>query len=694
MNPRLTLQMWRERWDKADEGLALKPYVGGKVHDWAKKIPYASAWQRPGVMPITMLLCALFLGLVSHISFPINGQITFAGLLIATGMYLRRFVGPIFTLMLVCLCIMSSMQYLSWRLGQTIIDQSGAAFVWAFLFGSIEVCIIFYLLVGWVRHLVPLSEIETALDLDEADLPIVDVFILCTDVDEASALNQIRACASINWPAKKLALHISDAGKREGLGTIAKDFDATYVEDLTPNIASGEGEFIMLLDLKPSKSTMLPKDFLRRALGWFNKDESLAFLYQADHFLAPKIGASVVKAEQAALQSTDHGIAVIRRAALPSESEQSLKAFRQKIWPRSALLLEQPASKTTPQTRYQKINHAHSEKVIKAKQQLGNLHEMLRFYSPVAIVIYLISPLAYLLWGIQLIQAPLEWWLAMALPCAALIAMTEARCQNEYRLGTLRELKELLLATYFLIPTSYTFIKTKLSRPAVAITKFNAEQNLYRFTENTLTYLLFWANIIGLFAGVWALQFSTQHNMGWRIFYCTWALLNALILLSRKAISHEASEVQWFASQQGKLSGAVRLAFGRLLVCETLNFPSLTIIISTPIKLESKINSQVHLTLYHLNHAYTLQANVKKIDGLKTTLQINPDANQDYQSLKDVVFARSTTWPAWLPHKNADRPLPAWIYKAMHSIPLKTLDFMTNLTSFLNWDAFLKFWKK
>jgi cellulose synthase (UDP-forming) len=694
MNPRLTLQMWRERWDKADEGLALKPYVGGKVYDWTKKVPYASAWQRPGVAPITMLLCALFLALVCHISFPMNGQITFAGFMIATGMYLRRFVGPLFTLMLICLCIMCSMQYFSWRLGQTIIDQTDAAFVWAFLLGSIEVCVVFYLFVGWVRHLLPLSEIEAAFNLDEADLPTVDVFILCTDIDTESALNQIRACAAINWPAKKLALHISDAGKRAQISTIARDLDASYIEELTPNIATGAGEFIVLLDLKQSKVSALPQDFLKRTLGWFNQDESLAFLYHADHFLAPKICASVLKMEQTAIQLSEHGVAVLRRAALPSESEQSLKTFRHRTWSRSALLIQQTASTTTAQASYKKINNAHSEKIIRAKQRLGKLHEMLGFYAPLAIAIYLISPLAYLLWGIQLIQAPLEWWLVMALPCAALIAMTEARCQNEYRLGTLREIKELLLATYFLIPTSYSFLKTKLSRPAFAMTKFNADQNLHRFTHDSLTYLLFWANAIGLCAGIWGLQFATQHNIGWRVFYCTWALLNALILLSRKAINHEASEVQWFASQQGKLSGAVRLAFGRLLVCETLNFPSLTMVIATPIKLESKVDSPIHLTLYHLNHAYTLQAKVKKIDGLTTTLQINPDANQDYQSLKDVVFARSATWPAWLPHKNADRPLPAWIYRAMHSIPLKTLDFMTNLTSFLNWDAFLKLWKK
>jgi cellulose synthase (UDP-forming) len=692
MNPRLALQSWRERWDKADEGIAVKPYVGGKVYGWAKKIPHASTWARPGVTSLVLLLCTLFLLLVSHISFPINGQITFAGLMIAAGMYLRRFVGPLFTLLLICLSIMCTMQYLSWRLGQTIIDQSGAAFVWAFILGSTEVCIVFYFLLGWVRHLAPLSESETRISLEQADFPTIDVFLLCSGASTDAALEQISACSGLHWPANKFVLHISDAEKRSAIKEIATELNAPYVEELTPNIANGAADYILLIEQKNDTLLYLPQDFLKRTLGWFTQDESLAFLYDANHFLAPKVCAAVQKNEHA----IPRGRAILRRAALLNGAELSLENFRINTWHKSALLSETSGSLTsaTQPYLYKKINSAHSEKIIHRKQCLTALQQMLRFYGPVAIGVYLTSPLANLFFGIQLIQAPLQWWFAMAMPCVILIAMTEARCKNDYRLGTLREMRELLLAAYFLVPTSYSFLKTKLGRPTVAITKFGAEQSWPRFTHNTLTYLFFWANTIGLLMGIWSLQFANSSTIGWRIFYCGWALMNALILLSKKAIEHESSEVQWFAGQQGKVSGAIRLAFGRLLVCETINFPSLALTISTPIKLESVVGTQTQLTLYHLSKAYTLIGTVIKVDGLRATLQLNPSDHSDYQALRDAVFARGANWPAWLPHKDADRPLPEWGYRAMKSIPLKSLDFLTNLTTFLRWNTILKLWKK
>jgi cellulose synthase (UDP-forming) len=696
MNPRLTLQLWRERWGKAEQGFAVKPYVGGKVLDWAKKIPYSKAWAVPVASPMAMFLCGLFLSLVCHLSFPLNGQITFAAIMIATGMYLRRFSGPLFTLMLICLTIMCALQYFSWRFGQTILDQTGSAFFWAFLLGSTEVCITFYLFVGWLLHLWPISENEVTIEIAESDYPSIDVFVLCTEIDDAAAIEQINACAALNWPKKKITLHVSDADKRSAIKGLANDLDATYIEELTPNISNGYGEFIVLLDLKKNTTATLHPEFLEQTIGWLLHDESLLFIYDKHHFLAPKVCPSIQCIEQESL----HARAILRRSSLPKVGEQSLKNFRATVWPRSSLLSSQSTSlKLAP--HYKITRSAHSEKIVKIKQKLSALHGMLKFYSPVAIIVFLISPLAYLFLGFKLIQASLDWWFAMALPLIALIAMTEAKCHNRYRLGTLREIKELLLCTYFLIPTGYSFLKTKLSRPLIGIKKFSNEQDFPTFTSNSVSYLFFWANSLGLMLGIWNVveivmsQTNTSaSNIGWPIFFCIWAMANALMLLSKKAIEHEASEVRWFANNQGKITGALRLAFGRLLVCDTTNFPNPNLIVTTPIKLAAAVGSQTTLTLYHLNRAYNLPATVRHVDGLTTTLELNLSTSTDYQALKDAVFSRSATWPLWLPHKEADKPFPAWVYKAMATIPVMALDFMTNLTTFLRWDAFIKLWKK
>jgi cellulose synthase (UDP-forming) len=696
MNPRLIVQLWRERWGKAEQGLAVKPYVGGKVRDWVNRIPYSKAWSVRILPSFAMFACGLFLALVCHLSFPLNGQITFAAIMIAAGMYLRRFSSPMFTLMLICLTIMCVLQYFSWRLGLTIIDQTGPAFFWAFLLGSTEVCVTFYLFIGWLLHLWPTTEDEVTIDIAESDYPSIDIFVQCTETDEAAAIKHINACAALRWPKKKIILHVSDAEKRNAIKALANDLDATYIEELTPNISNGYGEFIVLFDLKTNTLETIHPEFLEQTIGWFLNDESLSFIYDKDHFLAPKVCPTLQSREQESPQ----GRAILRRTSLPKVGEQSLRNFRATVWPRSALLSTQTTAENSSSS-YFITRSAHSEKIVQTKKRLVSLRNLLEFYSPVAITVFLLSPLAYLFWGFKLIQAPVDWWFAMALPSVALVAMTQTKCQNRYRLGTLREIKELLLCAYFLIPTGYSFLKTKFSQPLVGITKFNSEQNLLNFTYNSISYLFFWANCLGLMLGIWSIvnilmnpPATSGSNIGWPLFYCAWALANALILLSKKAIDHEASEVRWFTNNQGKVTGAIRLAFGRLLVCETTNFPNPLLVITTPVKLAAAVGAHTPLTLYHLNRAYNLPATVQQIDGLTATLQLNLSSASDYQALKDAVFARSAAWPLWLPHKGADKPLPAWVYKAMATIPVMALDFMTNLTTFLRWDAFIKLWKK
>jgi cellulose synthase (UDP-forming) len=212
--------------------------------------------------------------------------------------------------------------------------------------------------------------------------------------------------------------------------------------------------------------------------------------------------------------------------------------------------------------------------------------------------------------------------------------------------------------------------------------------------KNIAIYCLFWANVTGVFCGVWIVAFGISKQLTWPIFYCAWAFINASLLLSKKAIDHEADEVKYFTQKQGILEGAIRMPFGRSVVCQTINFPSFELTIKTPASIALNAGSTTQIVLYHHNHAYCLPIRVLKIDGLLCTVTVDQQASPEYQKLSDAVFARGSNWPQWLPHQNADKPFPAWVYRAYEIIPVKALDFMTNLTTFLRWDAFIQLWRK
>jgi cellulose synthase (UDP-forming) len=531
MNPRLVLQLWRQRWDKADEGLAMKPYVAGKVYAKLKGMPFGKGWEIPGISWLVVLCSGIFLAWVCHINFAINGQITFAALIVLFAIYMRRFKGTLITLMLVCLSLMCTVQYLSWRLGQTIIDQSGNTFIWAFALGSAEVCIAFYFFIGWIVHLWPVEQPSINIDSDEDDYPSVDLILLCSKVDVERASEQLTAISEMKWPAKKLNIFVCDSEQRQSLKELAETHKSRYCDRLPIAIGLGHGELIATIDLEKEKSLLLSNDFLLRTIGWFMKDAGLTFLYDSKHFL----GFKPCRRIQKKFQLSTHGRAIIRREELNLKTPLNNERLQQRLRSRSALLVE-----TGSPQKYLRIDRADSKLINWCKENLADLHRVLLFYKPLVLLTFYTAPLANLFWGINLLQAPLEWWFAMVLPYVALISITQARCINPNRLGTWKELKELCLSTYFLIPTSFFFLRTKLGNPMVALSKFGADQNLYSFTKSTFIYVLFWANALGFICGIWGFVFGEGLN-------------ELLLSLSCKRVSTASNKSHRSRGQRGKI---------------------------------------------------------------------------------------------------------------------------------------------
>jgi cellulose synthase (UDP-forming) len=690
MNPRLVLQLWRHRWGKAEEGYAKKLYVEGKVSDWLGKVPHSTVWGNSAVKGLVVLLSALFLGVVSQINFSMNGQISFAGLMITIVMYLRRFKGQLITLMLACLSLVCALQYFTWRLEQSIVDQTGIAFLWAFVVGSAEVCVAFYLAVGWLIHLWPSEQEEVALSLNENAYPSIDLVIICSDVDEQHSIKQISAGAELDWPTKKINIFITDSQNRQALKELATKLDANFNETLASNIAIGTGELIVLIEAGDDDPTLLPKDFLQHTIGWFMEDAGLALLSNSTHFLAHKPCEKILRK----YQQSRHSRAILRRAELPLHQNANNNSLKATLKTRSALLVDAPVRQANVQSKFLRVDRADSNVITKGKEALFNLHQMLGFYGSLITLLFFVVPLANLFGGVRLLQAPIEWWAAHFLPFLVLGAITEARCRGNYRLGTFKEIKELALSAYFLYPASKSFLKTKLASPAVAINRFQGDQNTYQLLRTTVIYLLFWANSIGALLGFWAVLFGSTIQIEWSIFFCVWAICNSAILLTKKAIDHETSEVKYFAQNRGNLNGAIRMPFGRTLICETLNFPSSTLTLKTPAPIGLSKDSEAQVMLQHQNKSYVLKTKILEVNDQQCTMLVGTDSQSEYQALKDAVFARGANWPKWLPDQNADKPFPAWVYKTVAIIASKSVDLLTNLTTRPGWEIFIQLWKK
>ena len=525
MNPRLVLQLWRERWGKGAEGLPHKPYMRGRVHDWLQKLAHATAWSMPGAGWTILIASVAAFVLASSIEFSFNGRISYAGLLIVAALSLRLFAGPLFSLSLVCLSALCSAQYFIWRLSSMIEAQSAPAIGLAFGACAFEFCVVLVLLLGWIQRLWPQLRAETAETSETAETDFVG--------------NRLRL-------------------NRSEIGVI---------------------------------------QFLKLTTTW--------------------------------------------------------------------------------------------------------LYEILHFYSPLARLAFLTAPLVFLLAGLNLVNAKMAWWATYAIPTLALMGIAQIRINHAMRWSVGQEWREWALAVYFLAATSLSFAKTLVSNPKSIFWPSKFENVTVSFSKTLLVYALLLLNALGVMAGVAGVagmagaatgtEADLQH---WNIFYSCWALCNVLLLLSRQAIEHESRQIVRFAKQQQRLRAMLRLPQGRTLSCETMNFPSPALELRTPQAVDASVDTPIGLTIFHNQRSYALSAQIVRVEGTKTLVQLTAPTTSDFEALRDTVLTRSSDWPMWLPARDADRPLPDWLSNAMSAMSVKILDGMVHFTKYLRRQAWAELWNK
>jgi cellulose synthase (UDP-forming) len=693
LNAKWVLQLWRERWGKGQESLPDKQYMRGSIYNWVQKVPSSAAWGLPGIGVAILLTSLVFFGFASKMDFSMNGQISFAGLMVLVALALRVFAGSLISLILICLSALCSAQYLVWRLSETLVFNGDSAFGLAFTFFTLELCIIFYFFLGWVNQLFPLVLPFEELLAEPNAVPTVDVFILSSGLTIEQAAASLQASAGLQWPSKKFQIYVIDTAPRAELSELSDRFDAIYlslmgaksdpITAMKRGIAASKGDFILVLDqalASSGQTSQLDKKLLQSAMAWFLSDSGLALLYAPNHCLAPQLSKDPLLDPYRELRGS--ALAIIRRSACNTEMRV--------LWNRSALFVqgETPA----------RIDRADSDMFLFWKRQSAALHRMLRFYKPIALGALLLAPLAFLFGNLRVIAASAEWFAAYAIPCVALIGINQARSFNASRWGGLQELRELCLWVYLPLATAVSFLKTLVVHPHEFVKNLSVEDHSWSWVNGCVLFTILICSGFAVIVGLLQLLTADQRSIPWVAGYTVWALFNATLLLCQQAIFQEAQQIKRFTKAHRRLPAMIRLPHGRTMVCETLNFPSKELTLRTPAVLESEMGRETALLIFHNNRSYPLTVQVQKIEGLETHVVVSSIEGPEFTTVHDAIFSRGSDWPQWLAPKNADQPLPAWLTKIAASIPVKMLDLSMALNQYfhkyVNWDLLAQLWAK
>lgn len=511
----------------------------------------------------------------------------------------RKKESKIVTLSLALLSVAATLRYAWWRVHLVVSffnDESNTrvsldSFLMMVLLLA-EAYTIGIMLLGYMQTSMRLGRKPIPMPEDEGLWPDVDVLI--PTYNESLALVRYTALAAINidYPPDKLHVYILDDGTREEFRSFAKEAGVGYLTrekhlhakagNINHALATTTSPLVAIFDCDhvPTRS------FLQCTVGWFLVEQKLAMLQTPHYFYSPdpfernllqyknvpnegELFYGIIQDGNDLWDATFFcgSCAVLRRTALDevggiatetvTEDAHTSLRMQKRGWSTAYINVAQAAGLATETLAAhvgQRVRWARGmiqilrtdnpmlASKMKWSQRLCYFNAMMHFLYAVPRLIFLLSPLAYMVFGRTIIPGYWVAILAYALPHLGISSLANSRIQGRHRHSFWNEIYETVLSPYILLPTLLALVNPKLGSfnvtdkgKTLSETKFD-----HKIAAPTTWLLLF--NLLGVLVTPYRLLVLDPQHPGVILSNLCWILFNMTILGVAVAVAHEQQQ--------------------------------------------------------------------------------------------------------------------------------------------------------
>ncbi len=416
-----------------------------------------------------------------------------------------------FSLAMVIFSILTSTRYLYFRATHTLhFDSQIEAILGIGLFIA-EVYAWVMLLLGYLQTTFPLERKIVPLPKDTSLWPTVDVYVPTYNEELDVVRDTVLAAQCMEYPKDKLNIYLLDDGKRRefavfaaqvGVGYITRDDNAhAKAGNLNHALKLTKGELICIFDC----DHVATRIFLQSTVGAFLQDSKLALMQTPHHFYSPDpfernlYGQRDIPNEgelfYGPIQKGNDmwnatffcgSCAVIRREALDeiggfavetvTEDAHTALKMQRLGWNSAYLPIRLSAGLATERLALHVIQRNRWARGmvqifrrdnpllgrgLTLPQRLCYLSAMLYFMFPLPRIAFLMAPLAYLLFNLNIIHSSASLIVAYALPHFVMAMFVSSRLNGRSRYSFWGDIYDLSLAFHLVLPTIVTMIFPK-----------------------------------------------------------------------------------------------------------------------------------------------------------------------------------------------------------------------------------------
>ena len=610
----------------------------------------------------------------------------------------------IVTLTLMLMSLFCTFRYGYWRLSTMVEFFHDPSNKWGvvdvifmFLLLSAELYAFVVMALGYFQTIWPLRRAPVALPDDENEWPHIDVLVPTYNEPLDVVRYTVFGALNMDWPADKMHIYILDDGRRKEFEEFAREAGVGYkIRDNNRHAKAGnintalkslDSPYVAIFDCDhvPTRS------FLQMTMGWFLRDPRLAMLQTPHHFYSPdpfernlrqfrvipnegELFYGIVQDGNDFWNATFFcgSCAVLRRVALDeiggiaveTVTEDAHTSLRMQMngWGTAYINIPQAAGLATERLSAhvgQRIRWARGmiqilrtdnplfARGLKLPQRLCYFNAMLHFLYAMPRLIFLTSPLAYLL--VNHSNLPGYWAaiLAYAVPHLVMANLTNSRIQGEHRHSFWNEIYETVLSPYILLPTVMALFNPRLGKFNVTA-KGGVVEHTYFDRKIAWPFLVLLAlNLLGLLVSIPRYFIWDTGHPGTVFMNSIWCLLNIVILGVTTAVAREMKQTRTAVRIDIKIPVMVRLPDGRLMTGETVDMSSggLSIRMTEPIQLDPETHIQILFPVP--STANELNAAVVDSEASQLRARFEAASIPEQELLTTVLYSRADTWLGW-----------------------------------------------
>ncbi|TCM20762.1 cellulose synthase (UDP-forming) [Novosphingobium sp. PhB165] len=664
------------------------------------KILPGRAFRYLAVVPI-VLIAAMVVG----VPLDTRAQWIFAAVAIAGTLVLRRWPGRKGSLALGLLAVLISTRYMFWRTTQTLAFGTLPEFL---LGGGLYLAELYawvILVLGFVQTSWPLDRPVIEPIGDPENWPTVDIYIPTYNESLGIVRNTVFAAMDLDYPADRYRVFILDDGKRAEFRAFAREAGCGYITrdsnlhakagNLNAAMGKTDGELIAIFDCDhvPTRA------FLQLTVGWFQKDPRLALLQTPHHMYSPdpvqRNLAGVIE-DMAGEGDLFYGpvqggndlwnaaffcgsCAIIRREALMetngfagetvTEDAHTALKLQRTGWNTAYVSARLSAGLATERlvlhvgqrirwargmTQILRIDNPLFGRGLTWQQRLCYLNAMLHFQYPLPRIAFLTSPLAYLIFGLNIIQASASLIFAYAMPHLFCASASNLRTQGGDRRPFWGEVYETILAFHLVKPTLMTLFQPRKGKFNVTDKGSLLDRTYFDWAIVRPHLICIGLLVMGIVLAVvkWLFfpyMFNVQTDT--LVLNAAWASFSLIILVAAVSVARETRQARRDIRIPVELPVTAYLTSGHVLAARTIDISMGGAGLSLPAGQPIQNLAVGHITMAMGDEVLSIPVETLRTSGNNVYVRFEQLDVLAGRHLVRAVMGRADAWQPSGPHE-------------------------------------------